>query len=210
MLGGRVRKRPGNVNRWACEIIFWQARDRSTKTYMVFNVDQVSGDGLDKYRTVEEMIQQGVSEEYPEAEAMVAACGANIKYGGEVAGYYPGGDVIQMPERSQFEHLSAFYGTLFHELAHFAQTRVRWERSQHGQQGRAMEELVAEISAGMILEELRIPNEGIDNHASYLQSWLGEMKGDAQWIFKAAAESDKIVNWLLSFVRPDGKDVVSP
>ena len=55
-----------------------------------------------------------------------------------------------------------------------------------------MGELIAEIAACYLTNELGIPNaEPLENHAAYLQSWLKSMKSDPNFIFKAAKQRPK-------------------
>ena len=66
-----------------------------------------------------------------------------------------------------------------------------------------MGELIAEISACYLTNELGIPNaEPLENHAAYLQSWLKSMKPIPNFIFKAAKQaSPKSPISCLDFVR---------
>jgi antirestriction protein ArdC len=42
----------------------------------------------------------------------------------------------------------------------------------------------------------------VPNHASYLQSWIGVLKQDRREIFRAAAEAQRIADYILDF-HPD-------
>jgi antirestriction protein ArdC len=67
-----------------------------------------------------------------------------------------------------------------------------------------MGELAAEIAASFLSTELGIPQgETLENHASYLGSWLKEMKSDPSYIFKASTQASKAADYLLSFVRKE-------
>jgi len=66
-----------------------------------------------------------------------------------------------------------------------------------------MGELVAEMSACFLAQELGIPNaESLDNHTAYLAGWLKSMRSDPAFIFKASTQASKVSDYLLSFVRP--------
>jgi antirestriction protein ArdC len=74
-----------------------------------------------------------------------------------------------------------------------------WNRSEEGY---AAGELVAEISACMMLAELGLSTTtNLDNHAAYLQNWLDGMSKDTRFIFKAASQASKVCDFLLSFSR---------
>jgi len=51
---------------------------------------------------------------------------------------------------------------------------------------------------------LALPCE-IENHASYLQSWLDVLKADKRAVFKAAAAAQKAADWMLA-CHPDYAD----
>lgn len=61
-----------------------------------------------------------------------------------------------------------------------------------------MEELRAELASAFIGNELGIP-AGIDNHASYIDSWLAVLKQDKREIFRASADAQRIADYLLGF-----------
>jgi hypothetical protein len=61
-----------------------------------------------------------------------------------------------------------------------------------------MEELRAELASAFIGNELGIP-AGIDNHASYLSSWLDVLRKDKREIFRASADAQRIADYLLGF-----------
>jgi antirestriction protein ArdC len=93
----------------------------------------------------------------------------------------------------------AFYPTILHELAHWSEIRVGWDREKGGY---AMGELIAEIASCYLAAELNIPNgEPLDNHASYIKGWLEDMRNDPNYIFKASRQASKVCDFLLSFVR---------
>ena len=65
-----------------------------------------------------------------------------------------------------------------------------------------MGELIAEMSACLMMAELGLPTTAnLQNHAAYLKHWLDGMAGDAKFIFKAASQASKAVDYLLTFSR---------
>lgn len=167
------------------------------KTFTVFNADQTTG--LDKYRVGFTKPQNNPCERYEIADAVIESTGANIQYGGNEAFYNPPGDYIQLPHRHQFESPEAACETAFHELTHWSEhpSRLNWNRADEGY---AMGELIAEMSACLMMAELGLPTTtNLQNHASYLKHWLAGMAGDSKYIFKAAAQASKAVDFLLSF-----------
>jgi antirestriction protein ArdC len=89
-------------------------------------------------------------------------------------------------------------------LSHFAGAPHRLNRDLSGRFGSvaySREELVAEISSVTIGTELNLPTD-IFNHASYIQSWIKNLKTDKREIFRAAAAAQKCADYCLGF-HPD-------
>ena len=170
------------------------------REFCVFNAEQTSG--LEKFRVGFTKPQNDAAERYDNADAVIDAVGADIRYGGNEAFYNPPGDFIQLPHRHQFESPEAFYETAFHEHVHLSEhpSRLNWNRADEGY---AMGELIAEIGSCQIMAELGLPTtNNLNNHAAYLQHYLKGMADDARFIFRAAAQASKAVDFLLSFSRP--------
>ena len=167
------------------------------KTFTVFNAEQTNG--LEKFRVGFSTPQNNAAERYENADAVIDATGADIRYGGNEAYYNPPGDFIQLPHRHQFVSPELAYETTFHELGHWTEhvSRLNWNRADEGY---AMGELIAEISSCMMMAELGLPIT-TTLHASYLKNWLDGMAGDSRFIFQAASQASKAVDYLLSFSR---------
>jgi antirestriction protein ArdC len=141
------------------------------------------------------------------AEELIAATHADIRFGGDRAYYrrptpegsFPNhreGDFKVLPPRTTFDPAAAFYETGVHELVHWTEPRLGFCGTY------AMGELVAEIASCYITAELGIPQgEGLGNHASNVRHWLDAMKGDRNYIFKAAKHASTATDFLLGFVR---------
>ena len=169
------------------------------REFTVFNAEQTSG--LEKFRVGFTKPQNDSAERYDNADAVIDAIGADIRHGGNEAFYNPPGDFIQLPSRHQFESPEAYYETAFHEHVHLSEhpSRLNWNRADEGY---AMGELIAEIGSCQMMAELGLPTTtNLSNHASYLKHWLDGMAGDAKFIFKAASQASKAVDYLLSFSR---------
>ena len=73
----------------------------------------------------------------------------------------------------------------------------------------ALEELVAELGSAFLCTELNIVTD-VQNHASYVKSWLKALEDDEKFIFKAAAAAQKAVSFLSQYsglVEPTEHDV---
>ena len=175
------------------EETFWML-----KKFVVFNADQVNGAAAEQFCVVEQDTAQTPEPDYEPAEQLIRATRADIRYGGNRACYSLAGDFICLPSKSSFVD-GAYYTTALHELAHWSECRVGWDRAKKPY---ALGELVAEIASCFLAAELGIPNtEPIENHAAYVKSWLAAMKDDPNYIFKASRQASKVCDFLLGFVK---------
>lgn len=218
-LGGRVNRRPEHVppGQWGAQIVFCRSCTKKDtdengeeveekffvlRTYTVFNLDQVSGP-FDHLRVGQAPIAaHEVQQRYEQADAVIEATGADLRYGGDRAFYSLTDDYIQLPHREQFAR-PEFYETAFHELTHWTEhpSRLNWDRSRPDN-SYAMGELIAELGGVYMAGELGLPtSENLTNHAAYLKHWLAGMRDDTRFIFKAAAQASRAVDYLLSFSR---------
>jgi antirestriction protein ArdC len=142
----------------------------------------------------------------PEAAEIIRAnSGAVIRIGGERAFYSPGTDHIQLPPQAAFATPQGYCGTLVHELGHWTghPTRLNRDlRNAFGSHDYAREELRAEIGQMMVCGELGIADCDFTNNAAYVASWLEKLRSDRKEIFRAAADAQRIADYLLAF-HPD-------
>jgi antirestriction protein ArdC len=169
------------------------------RTFVVFNANQTTG--REKFRVGNATLDtHEIDSRFDNAEKVIAATKADIRFGGNKAFYSAEGDFIQVPHRQQFA-MPEFYETVFHELCHWTEPahRLNWDRAGAGY---AMGELVAELGGCFLATDIGLPTaENLKNHAAYLQSWLKGMNGDPKFIFRASAQASKAVEFLLSFSR---------
>lgn len=223
MLGGKVMKRPDNVppGEWGTTVILWKPVTKSEeneqgeeekrnffimKTYVVFCIDQVQGEHLDRIRVGHDVGNANLIETCEEADRVIEATGADIRYGGNQAFYSPTQDFIQVPLREQFGP-SEYYETIFHELTHWSESRLNWNRKDEGY---AMGELVAEMASCFLASELGIPTaDRLPNHVSYLDHWLKAMQSDHRFIFQASSQASKAADFILSFSQVEAAEEVA-
>lgn len=138
------------------------------------------------------------------ADQYVSNLGFDIRHSGEGRAYYsPAGDFIHMPERAAFSATKTstptenYYSTFLHESAHATGHKSRLDRLDlKNRKGYAFEELVAELSAAFLCNQLGVSGAPREDHAQYLASWLTALDGDNDYIFKAASEAQKVVDWM--------------
>ena len=162
------------------------------KQYTVFNRDQC--DGISPLAPVDAV---PVFEPIANAEAYVAAIGAEIRLGGDAAYYAPGTDVIACPQPERFENASAFYATLLHEHIHWTGAQKRLDRTfgkRFGDDAYAFEELVAELGAAFLTAQLHLP--GTLRHAEYLGHWARALRADPKALWTAGSAATRAAAFL--------------
>lgn len=105
-----------------------------------------------------------------------------------------------MPPFVAFAQPEGFYATLAHELTHWTKAPQRLGRDlgrkRWGDEGYAMEELVAELGAAFVCADLALTPEPRAEHAAYIGSWLKALKDDKRAIFTAAAHAQRAADYL--------------
>lgn len=165
----------------------------------VFNAQQI--DGIPELE-IKPPAESYVWDQSARADAIIKASGAKIYHdGGDQAYYMLHRDSIHMPLKEQFPDAPSYYETLLHELGHWSGHNSRLKRDMSGSFGTesyAKEELRAEIASMLIGDALDLGHNA-DGHASYIASWLKTLKNEPLEIFRAAADAEKILNFILAF-----------
>lgn len=162
----------------------------------VFNAQQIDG--------LPELVKAPAQSWEPQerAEALLKNSGVKIEHLAQPKAYYsPAKDKITLPVKELFKDDIGYYDTALHELGHWTGHATRLNRdiqNPFGSAAYAKEELMAEISSMMLSSELGI-NHDCKNHAAYVQSWIKALQDDPKEIFKAAAEAEKIMDYILAF-----------
>jgi antirestriction protein ArdC len=168
------------------------------RSFSLFHASQI--DGIPEF--VPPTIEEAPWRAPEAAEIIIANSGAVVRFGGEKAFYSPSTDHIQMPPHAAFATAEKFCGTLLHEASHWtgAETRLNRDLRNHfGSHDYAREELRAEIGQMMVCGELGIADCDFSNNAAYVASWLEKLRSDRKEIFRAAADAQRIADYLLAF-----------
>lgn len=173
------------------------------KYFNVFNISDIEGIEFD----ISE-IDLKPNERIARCESIVANMPnpPEIKYlSSNRAFYSPIFDFIVVPSIEQFESAEAYYATFFHELIHSTGHISRLGREEvvnltgFGSVPYCREELVAEMGASFLCSSAQIDYDRItENSAAYLAGWLKVLREDNRFIFKAAAEAQKAVDYILN------------
>ena len=166
------------------------------RMFCVFHASQIDG-----VPALTAPASKAVVERIEDAEIILRASGVPIRIGGDRAFYSPAADFIALPPDEAFESPAMRASVALHEIAHASGHPSRLNRDLSGQFGSSAysrEELRAEFASLLVGSEVGLPTD-IPNHASYLQSWLEVLKQDKREFFHAAAEAQRIADYILSF-----------
>lgn len=145
------------------------------------------------------------------AQTILTNSGAIIEHSDRnVACYNPVKDKITLPRMEFFTKYDDYYSTAIHELAHWTGHSSRLARfgednrqgGAFGTESYAKEELRAELASAFLVAQAGV-RQDVDNHASYLKSWMKVLAEDKNEFFNAAKDAAKIADFIegLMFVR---------
>jgi antirestriction protein ArdC len=181
------------------------------KRFTVFNTDQCEG-LPEEIAKVAPPPPPALIE--PQAEALIAATGADFRIGGARAFYSPTHDFIQVPPPQAYFEPINWHRTACHELAHWVGHPSRLARDLSGSYGSkayAREELIAEMAGAFVCASLGVAPTV--RHADYIGSWLEVLREDDRAIVRAASAASKAADYLLAFqpdrVEPGDADVTT-
>lgn len=181
-----VRGESGNLMKVQLE------RPRSFLSY-VFNGEQI--EGLPPF-----LAEKPRECDVVRAEKLLEASGATIINRSQASAFYKKDqDTIYLPKKEQFPSEAMYYSTALYELGHWTghESRLNREFGPFGSMTYAKEELRAKISGMMLSVELGI-GQSADNHAAYVQGWIKALEDDPRELFRAAADAEKILNYVMS------------
>lgn len=168
------------------------------KGYTVFNATQI--DGMAPLPARECDIQPAEA-----VEAVVWGLqdtGMKLNFGAGQPAYSPRRDELLCPVASSFHSIEDMHATLLHECAHASGHPKRLSRlhldARFGSAEYAREELRAELASAMMTGLIGLPlgPSMIESHAAYLSSWLDALRRDKTEIFRAAADAQRICDYL--------------
>lgn len=169
----------------------------------VFNAEQI--DGLPP---LEQRVYSWDAIE--RAEHILGASGAKIVHSPTSSAFYRSStDSIYLPDKTLFPSADRYYATALHELGHWTGHPSRLDRdlsNPYGSEGYAKEELRAEIASMMLGEELGIGHDP-GQHVAYVKSWIQVLQEDPLEIFRAAADAEKIKDFVLAFEQKQVQEV---
>ena len=192
------------------KVFFWsrtKRKDKATgeerdsffaKAYTVFNIAQCEGIELPK---VEAPADRPELARIAAADALMAATGADIRYGGHRAFYAPSVDRIQLPAFEDFVSVDGFYSTAFHELGHWTGADHRLKRvfgREFGDDAYAFEELVAELTSAFVCASQGFASIERDDHAEYIGCWIKRIKSNPKAFIQACSKAQAAAEFILN------------
>lgn len=203
----KVLKQPASIAKedHGVNIINWQENTKeidygtvetflTLRTFEVFNAKQVAALGIDC--CFENDSDEEVDHEF--ADEVIKQSRASILHveGSKTPYFDRELDKIILPDRSYFLNDSQYYATVFHELAHYAESRTNY----YGPSDQS--ELVAEIVTETLETVGRLPHDpDLTNHNKYIQEWLHKIEQNPKYLFDAAAAASRSIDWILQNVR---------
>lgn len=112
--------------------------------------------------------------------------------------YSPIKDRINMPDLAKFTTTQAFMSVLGHECVHSTGHPSRLDRemsTDFGSTEYAYEELIAEFGAAFLCAEWGI-EYSLEQHASYIQSWVKLLQDKPKALSEAASAAGKAVTFI--------------
>lgn len=186
-----------------------EQRKRFTlKRYSVFNAEQI--EGMPQAEQDAERSFDPVEKAEAVVRALTERTGLIVIHGGNQACYDPSLDEVRLPPAKAFKSQYDLWATKMHECAHSTMHAKRLDRAEAyakrwGDSAYALEELTAEISSAMLAAETGVPMSQepahLQNHASYLRSWIKAIENDPMAIFTAAKNADRICEYMLGLER---------
>ena len=220
-LGGTIKKGSKGL-----PIIFWKQFTKDTKNadgqtetrrilmardWTVFNAEQVEGINFKEIK----LNQLGTCEDLENTIANMPVP-VEITHSLMATGAYytPALDTVTMPNKGQFNSTGEYYSVLVHEVIHSTGSKKRLNRLSMNdgsfdsrKHSYSYEELVAELGAAYLTAMYGISTEKTENNsAAYLQGWLKVFKADMQMLYKAAADAQKAVDYIINKKEEEAKE----
>ena len=171
------------------------------RVYTIFNGHQI--DGIPPHSTKQHTSFEAVKA----GDQILKNSGANIAHDqADNAFYSRSQDSIHLPPKEAFRDAAGYYGTALHELVHWSGHPSRLDRAtltesyRFGDVNYAREELRAELASIFLAAQRGIPHNP-EQHAAYVNSWIGALKRDKNEIFRAAHDASKATDFILALER---------
>lgn len=166
------------------------------KTFYVFNGEHIDGiEPFIKNQPKEFKHEQLIND-------TIQALGVRYQEFGNQAYYNLKDDEVVTPKKDFFLSEQDYYATVLHELSHSTGHPDRLNRDMSGKFGSieyAKEELRAEIGSSFLSETLNLPMSEtlVQNHSSYINSWIKILQDDPNQLDLACKGAERIEKYIL-------------
>lgn len=112
---------------------------------------------------------------------------------------------VHITPKGSFVSDEHYYSTLLHEMTHSTGHKDllnRLEPARFGTPKYAREELVAELGSAISGAHLDLPISLMENHAAYLQSWIGALREGPEFLHTVLSDASQASNLIVK--RLDG------
>lgn len=167
---------------------------------VLFNAEQLKGCPKEP-----EIVERDPQAKNPYFENMIRNSEASVHHDQAVQNFYtPETDEVHVVPKENFESLSAYYGTVAHEIAHSTGAASRLNRTgiteldHFGTPRYAEEEVCAEMTATFLAKEFdaNLKPKEVENHQAYLLSWGKVIKEDPNALFRAIRAAEKATEYI--------------
>lgn len=131
---------------------------------------------------------------------------------GTEAYFMPTKNTIRFPNIENFKSLYEYMHTIAHEIIHSTMIPLERQTSNERElkkiiESYSKEELVAEIGAEMILQNLKIPDDRQfkENSIAYLQGWTNYLQDKPKQLISAAAQAETASDFVLNIEQKINK-----
>lgn len=164
------------------------------KSYNVFNIEQTTIKDTEKVKDFNNIT---------ECDKIIKGYKNKPKFNIGSPSYNPKTDIINMPNKNDFNSEEEYYSTTFHEMVHSTGHETRLNREgiigtiAFGSEIYSQEELIAELGSCFLCGHARIEKSTINNSSAYIQSWLKNLKSDKRFIFRAMTKAQKSIDLII-------------
>ncbi|SCC94445.1 conserved hypothetical protein [Thiomonas sp. X19] len=171
-----------------------------SKVFTLFNVAQCNGLKLEPLPALTNKIEP--EDRFQSIKDAMARDGLKFETG-SAAFYLHSTDSVVTPPANAFKDVGGYQATVLHEIGHATGAEHRLSRDgitgghEFGSEGYAKEELRAEFFSIFAAMETGITRLRDEQHAAYLQIWIGAASDDKDEFFKAADDAAKAVDYVI-------------
>jgi antirestriction protein ArdC len=190
-LNCKIKERPDNIPEggWGTKIF-----SKPTLFSFVFNADQVYGPDAAQWKPNLNGVVGPDDINYDFLENVIARTGAKIRFSNYKEPQYKPmpQDFIGMPWRKRFKSNRQLYGTILHELVHWAELRLGW--IGHDEDKR---ELAAEMGQAFMESVFKIPHcDDCTHYQRWRDIWVQKIENDPRFLTDSLFQAERVMKYI--------------